>query len=134
MALRWREATNPPPDPVRLRRANGQPLVAVAVPLTRAHDGLLVMEPACVLMLIDPEQKIAACAKLIQKGFGLSTAEARLAARLFIGESLAEASRELHLSYNTCKTQLKSIFDKTDCASQTALVKKLMLLALARGR
>ena len=133
-ALRWRE-TAATPDPIALRQPCGSKrIIAVAIPLTRSNRTFVLRHPACALLLIDPGRKIGARSQVLQQCLGLSAAEARLAMRLFTGESLADAARELQLSYNTCKSQLKSIYDKTDCSSQTALIKKLMMLTFAQSR
>ena len=54
--------------------------------------------------------------------FGLTPSEARLALHLVIGETLRSAAAELHISYETARTQLKSIFGKTGTCRQAELV------------
>jgi len=54
--------------------------------------------------------------------FGLSRAEARLAALLGSGVPLAEAAERLSIRYETARTQLKSIFVKTDTHRQADVV------------
>src|SRR3546814_10771525 len=49
---------------------------------------------------------------LIRLAFGLTPAEARLAAQLKRGFALKEAAQALEISVNTARNQLKSIFDK----------------------
>lgn len=58
--------------------------------------------------------------------YGLSTAESSLAMALIKEESLVQASNRLGRSYNTSKTQLASIFKKTQTHSQMALMKRLL--------
>lgn len=57
---------------------------------------------------------------------GLSRAEARLASLLADGISLEEAALVLHVSIQTVRTQLKSIFSKTGVTRQAELVALLL--------
>jgi DNA-binding CsgD family transcriptional regulator len=59
---------------------------------------------------------------LLQHHFGLAPAEARLAVHLVAGETLRSAAVKLSISYETARTCLKSIFDKTGTCRQAELV------------
>jgi DNA-binding CsgD family transcriptional regulator len=59
---------------------------------------------------------------LLQRHFGLAPAEARLAFHLVAGETLRSAAVKLSISYETARTCLKSIFDKTGTCRQAELV------------
>ena len=54
--------------------------------------------------------------------FGLTPAEARLALHLVAGETLRSAEVKLSISYETARTCLKSIFNKTGTCRQAELV------------
>lgn len=54
--------------------------------------------------------------------FGLTPAESRLATALANGLNLDEASAKLHISRNTARAHLRSIFSKTGVTQQTQLV------------
>src|SRR5262249_26878057 len=54
--------------------------------------------------------------------FGLTPSEARLVLQLVTGETLRSAAAELHISYETARTQLKNIFSKTGTCRQAELV------------
>ena len=58
----------------------------------------------------------------LRSHFGLTLAEARLALHLVTGETLRSAAADLHTSYETARTQLKSIFSKTGTCRQAELV------------
>jgi DNA-binding CsgD family transcriptional regulator len=58
--------------------------------------------------------------------YGLTPAEARLAALLAADYSLEEAAEELGLAVGTVRTRLKSIFCKTDTHRQASLVRLLL--------
>jgi len=59
---------------------------------------------------------------LLHCHFGLTPSEARLALRLVTGKTLRSAAAELHISYETARTQLKRIFGKTGTCRQAELV------------
>ena len=54
--------------------------------------------------------------------FDLTTAEARLVARLMTGESLRSCASALGIKYETVRTNLKSVFLKTKTHRQAELV------------
>ena len=59
---------------------------------------------------------------LLRCHFGLTPAEARLALRLVAGETLRSAAAKLGITYETARTQLKNIFNKTGTSRQAELV------------
>lgn len=65
----------------------------------------------------------------LKQVFGLTAAEGALAQALIGGDSLEQVAEGLGVSLNTVKTQLKSVFAKTDTQRQAQLVKLLMGLA-----
>ena len=59
---------------------------------------------------------------LLQCHFGLAPAEARLALHLLAGETLRSAAVKLSITYETARSQLKRIFNKTGTCRQAELV------------
>ena len=59
---------------------------------------------------------------LLQRHFSLAPAEARLALHLVAGETLRSAAVKLSISYETARTCLKHIFNKTGTCRQAELV------------
>jgi DNA-binding CsgD family transcriptional regulator len=59
---------------------------------------------------------------LLRSHFGLTPAEARLALQLVAGETLRVAAGKLSITYETARTQVKSIFNKTGTCRQAELV------------
>jgi DNA-binding CsgD family transcriptional regulator len=57
--------------------------------------------------------------------YGMTQAEARLAAMIVDGRRLLEIARELHITRNTARTHMKRIYAKTETHSQAALVRLL---------
>ena len=58
----------------------------------------------------------------LQIRYGLTPSESRLALRLATGESLRVAAAALDISYETARTTLKRVFEKTGTHRQTELV------------
>src|SRR5262245_17474093 len=59
---------------------------------------------------------------LLRCHFGLTPAEARLALQLVAGETLRAAAVKLGISYETARSHLKHIFNKTGTCRQAELV------------
>jgi DNA-binding CsgD family transcriptional regulator len=58
----------------------------------------------------------------LKNRFGLTPAEVRLVLRLVSGDSLRSAAKALGIKYETVRTHLKSIFQKTATRRQAELV------------
>ena len=71
--------------------------------------------------------------ELLRSHFGLTPAEARLALHLVAGETLRSAEVKLSISYETARTHLKNIFNKTGTSRQAELV-IVIVTALPRLR
>ena len=71
---------------------------------------------------------------LLQRHFGLAPAEARLALHLVAGETLRSAAVKLSISYETARTCLKSIFNKTGTCRQAELVIVILTALPGCGR
>lgn len=109
-----------------LRPENGDLAVtarALDLPAIDAATGALV------LFLTRPGTAPTLDEATIASLFGLTPAEARLAALLARGQTLGAAARHAGISSNTAKTQLRAIFAKTDTHRQSQLVGKLLTLA-----
>src|SRR5262245_55672007 len=70
---------------------------------------------------------------LLRCRFGLTPAEARLALHLVAGETLRAAAVKLSITYETARTELKNIFNKTGTCRQAELV-IVIVTALPRLR
>jgi DNA-binding CsgD family transcriptional regulator len=86
-----------------------------------------------VLCLVAPldRRRIATVSQLMDL-FGLSAAEARLARALCHGDSLEEYATDHGLKLPTVKTQLRSVFAKTDTARQSSLIRVLSGIPVVR--
>jgi DNA-binding CsgD family transcriptional regulator len=78
-----------------------------------------------VIFVSDPEARADSTPLVLQRLYGLSPAEGRLAALLFQGRRLEEAAEELGISLHTARNQLKSIFQRTGSRRQSDLMRLL---------
>lgn len=110
--------------PVILRRSGQRPLIVQALPLGFATHRIVTM-----LIMHDLEYAPHLPEGRLSLIFGLTKAEARLAARLALGESLEQAAGALGISIGTARNQVKSIFGKTETSRQAELVALLWRVA-----
>ena len=112
---------------MRARRPSGKrPLSIFVSPLSQTTILMTVARPAVCVVIADPDRQELLPADTLQKLFGLTPAEARLAVRLARGDALAEAAAELKITYATARTQLVVIFRKTGTRRQGELIKLLL--------
>lgn len=84
--------------------------------------------PAAVaaVFVSDPEKKPETTPEVLRRLYGFTPAESRMAAKLLQGESVEEAAEDLHVSVNTARTHVKSMFDKTDTHRHRELLRLLL--------
>ena len=86
-----------------------------------------VASEARVLMyLSDPDASAAISTDSLQQLYGLSDAEATIAIAIANGFTLEQITETNHVTENTVKTQLKSVFRKTNSNRQVDLVRLLL--------
>jgi DNA-binding CsgD family transcriptional regulator len=78
--------------------------------------------PLAMIVVVDPDRHSPSDNELIEL-FGLSPAEARLAAALMSGKTLTETAAELGLRVPTLRTQLRSILKKVGAKRQSDLIR-----------
>ena len=119
----------PPPRP---------PLVATAAPLGAAAiaasglDGAagLPPEPMALLLVADPEAKSPGPPPaLLRDAFGLTRAEAEVAARAASGDGVPALAASLAISPGTARLHLHRVFEKTGARRQAELAAVLGRLA-----
>ena len=116
--------------PIVVNRKNADPLLIEALPIDGAARAPFLHARA--LLLLKPVTKPARPDwPLLAEIFGLTPAEARLAARLATGEALEQAADELAITKATARNQLQSVFRKTDVNRQAELVALLSSLRLS---
>ena len=113
-------------EPLRLKRPSGKPeLVVMPTPLPPPVFPLweLLDRARLLLNVIDPVSQRLAAATTVEKAFGLTPAQARVAVLVGASLSAPQAAAALGLSLTTVKTHLAHSFEKIGINSQAALVK-----------
>ena len=109
------------------------PISLLFVPLPSQSQDFGARRPVVAVLLRDPEFDLGIPAEDLARLYGLSHAEACLAAALVRHTSLKRAATSLAITEGSARTYLKRIFAKTGVHSQVALM-KLLLTTLAGGR
>lgn len=121
------------PSPIFVRRREGRPYMIEALPATGPMRDVF-QRIAALLVVTDLNTRPPPPDGLIREAFGLTPAEARLAATLGEGEDLRRAA-ELHsIAYETARQHLKAIFAKAEVRRQSELVALLARLSPGRGK
>jgi DNA-binding CsgD family transcriptional regulator len=115
---------------VALKRPQGRPLFLRITPLANSHADMFQMAKA-ILTIVDPYDRPDISHDHLMRLLGLTPAEARVAKALAKGATLAETADEFNLSMKTVRTQLRSIFAKTETHRQSDLVALLTRIFLA---
>lgn len=85
-----------------------------------------------IVFITDPERTPTVSTALLQRVYGLTSAEANLAQELLRGIGLVAVAKRLGISNNTAKTQLAAVYEKSGTHRQAELVKLLFGLASNR--
>lgn len=108
-------------------RRNGQPpLILSAVRLSAPPGRLGAARPCALVLLADSARPPGAEAALLRDAYGLTASEARLARPLAEGLSLRRSAAEAGLTYETARSYVKILFQKTGTHRQADLVAQLL--------
>jgi DNA-binding CsgD family transcriptional regulator len=108
-----------------LPRDEGKPYGVVVSPLRGSRLPLLPSPPAAVVLVTDPDRPLEATG-VLERLYGLTAAEARLACLVASGRTLQDATDVLGITLNTARWTLKNVFAKTDTTRQAELVRLLL--------
>jgi DNA-binding CsgD family transcriptional regulator len=111
----------PVSDQVVIDREGTPWLHVQAMPVT-AFGSDLFSEGRAILLLTELTAPPPADSALLALVFGLTAAEAKMAARIAIGSGIDEAAVSLGISRETARSQLKAAFLKTNTRRQAELV------------
>jgi DNA-binding CsgD family transcriptional regulator len=116
------------PAAFSLVRPSGlRPLSLLISPVRLPAGSTAWDEPAAVLFIGDPEHAGDIDETRLRQIYGLTGAEARVAALLARGYRLDEIAAMLEVAYETTRKHLKQIFGKTGTGRQADLVRMVML-------
>jgi len=101
----------------------GNPLLLELMPIRDdgCSDGSNIQ--GCAVFIMDPDRSQFLSVQGIATIFGLTDAEKVVAGLLINGRTLREIADEREVSFETTRSQLKSIFSKTGTSSQPELVR-----------
>ncbi|HTV95847.1 MAG TPA: helix-turn-helix transcriptional regulator [Steroidobacteraceae bacterium] len=127
---RWILTGSPPAENsdglLRVPRALARPLSVMLTPLSEmSRPWMSVRCPRWMLLLFDPDRRVAASRERIALDLKISAREAQLAALLAAGYDLRAIAQRMHISVHTARTHLKTIFGKTGLHSQVELVRHI---------
>jgi len=106
---------------VVINRADAPWLLVDAMPVTALGSDMFI-EGRAVLILTDLTKPSVSDSKLMAILFGLTPAEAKLAASIASGIGIDAAATSLRIGRETAKSQLKAVFLKTSTHSQPELM------------
>jgi DNA-binding CsgD family transcriptional regulator len=118
---------------MRASRPSGKRPYGIFVsPVSRRYAALSTVRPTVCVVITDPSRQAPMPVERLQAAFGLTEAEAKLAALLAEGLDLRAAAAKLEITYPTARTRLTTIFQKTETRRQGELIRLLLAtLALA---
>ncbi|MBS0323979.1 MAG: helix-turn-helix transcriptional regulator [Proteobacteria bacterium] len=99
-------------------------VVVRTIPISEWTEGK--HRPVVAVMVRDADRKAQAAKETMRQLFGFTPMESALALQVADGLTLEEAADRLHVSKNTVRAHLRSIFTKTGVTRQTALVHLLL--------
>jgi DNA-binding CsgD family transcriptional regulator len=114
-------------EPIVIRRNDKQPVIINLLPEPPAVRNPLPGAPA-ILTFVSLEPRPYPLVSLLIRVFSFTPAEARLAAALANGTSIADAAEVMSISSDTVRHQLKTVFLKTDTHRQSQLIALLARL------
>lgn len=101
-------------------------LALLVAPLRLTGNADMPHEPAVVVFISDPDQRVQGWGEMLTRMYALTPAEAQVAFLLLGGARVDEIARRRQTSLNTVRTHLKRIFDKVGAKTQADLVRLLL--------
>ncbi len=112
------------------RRSGSRPLRLVALAVRDTDPAKPSHDPFSILYIGDDESHRVSHPELLKALFGLTPTEARIAAQVANGLSLAEVAGELRLGLGTVRWHAKRIMSRTGTSRQAELVRMILLSPL----
>lgn len=114
---------------MKLPRRNGKrDYAAIVKPLARRDSILSSLMPAVCILLTDPDAAASHSAAMLRQVYGITPAEQRLVERLIGGDTPEQAAGALGVGLPTVRSQLASLFRKTETSRQPELLRLLVSL------
>jgi DNA-binding CsgD family transcriptional regulator/PAS domain-containing protein len=103
----------------------GYQVLVTPLPLSAPRPGH--PSAAAAVFVNDPERSVGGIGHLLRGYYGLTPAEADLAALLVDGRSLEEAADLMGVTRNTARVHMKRVFTKTETRRQGELIRLLLI-------
>jgi DNA-binding CsgD family transcriptional regulator/PAS domain-containing protein len=110
---------------LRVGRPDGGQLHVLVAPSRAASDVVLTSGPAALVFIANPDHDRSPSAPLLQRLFGLTPAESRIAAQLALGLDLEVIATARNLTLETVRWYNKQVLAKTGCRGRGELVRLL---------
>ena len=121
MTIDWMQAKTP--EPISIMLSSGEEKISLkAFPIHAESQFNNFADKLCVIEIVLDKQPNWT---LISEHFKLTPKELRTVKCLYSGMDLRSIAEQSHLSYNTVKSQLMSVYNKNELSSQRELVAKL---------
>jgi DNA-binding CsgD family transcriptional regulator len=109
--------------PIRLTETDAPPIFAHVLPLTGSDFRTRLQPAAVAAVFIGAPPDAQDGADALAATFGLTAAETKVLASLFVGRALAQTAATLGITRPTAKTHLEHIFQKTGVTRQAELMR-----------
>jgi DNA-binding CsgD family transcriptional regulator len=120
-------AQREPGGPLHVSRPSGRrPFSLLVTPFHPKPLDLTSEVPTAAVFVSDPEQEIQPLEVVLRDMFALTPAEARVATLLVQGARVEEVSEQLEITWNTARTHVQRVLQKTESRSQADLVRRLL--------
>jgi DNA-binding CsgD family transcriptional regulator len=107
------------------RASGGRDLTVLVAPLQSESAWLRVPGRGVLLIISDPEQGGTPPKQRLMQRYRLTPAEAALAIELMQGHDVSTAAERLRITFETARTHLRRVFQKTATHRQSELVRLL---------
>lgn len=119
-------------DAFQLKRPSGSEAYSVLVSALWGNQlrfgWSMLNEPLAIVYVRDPDRPEETRLETLQRLYGLTPSQSRLAELLATGCALPEAAKRLDLTMSSARQYLKLIFQKTGTSRQAELVRKVILV------
>jgi len=115
-----------------ISRPSGAPAwVALATPCDNAVAlGIAPASPTCIVLIRDRSRRDESGSSQLQRLYGLTNQELKVAIRIAEGHGISEVAKELGLSSLTVRNHLQRVFAKTGVTRQAELARLVANLAI----
>ena len=108
------------------RRSGKRDYVLVAARLPPRRGIFSTWAASVCVVIFDPELRPELPTELLQRVYGLTPAEARMAAKLVLAGSLEAAAKDLGIAITTARFHMAAIYRKTNTEGQMDLIRMLL--------